>query len=188
MRFSPFASITRVRRALAFNPFDGPLEWPYDPPRIYDSHQLHSESRTSDWKSRGQWLAAPTATPWLAAQLEAMLSTSIDYAAALLNLPGGGELVFGVRDELPSPCGIEGVICAPTAMGGSPIEDDLAARLRIYLRALVVPWRDEWVRVVPVVVPLTARGLLSAAAALAPFSAGGSNPGPVSSTSEESDE
>lgn len=155
------AVVARVRGALAFQPhlLGGAPRWPSVPPHAYDSAALLSnECRAVDWKSASSWLSGDGASGASLEERDAasIMWTSFDYAAALLNQPGGGEVVFGVWDT----GGVEGVVSAPSSAMAATLE----AGLRTHLSAALVPWRDEWVRVVAVPVMLRDRALLRASA------------------------
>ena len=125
-----------------------------------------SELASSDWKSVSTWQDDSTAPPWQRRQDDAILYKALEYATSFLSLPGGGQLVLGVNDKAPSAGGIEGIISAPAALGNATHAEKLEEQLRRILRAAVVPWCDDWLRIVAVPVRLDASHLLAAAAVL----------------------
>lgn len=134
-------------------------------PKMYDArHLFSSELAACDWKATCAWLdnSALEGSTYEAQQDAAVLSTAYDYAAALLNLPGGGELIFGVWDRHPNAGGIEGLVSAPAQAGSQPY-DELGRRLRAALQRALTPWYDDWLRVTPVEVCITRAGLMTAA-------------------------
>ena len=174
---SPFHQATAVRdrmlRALVFAELVAARQdgrgsgWPDASCLVGADHKLLHESQEEDWKSAALWLSStPAALSSSLKQLQdsAILSTAFDYAAAFLNVAGGGSLVVGIWDTEPAAGYTEGVINVPADPDGKPYADELAMRLRGVLREALFPWRDEWLRVVSQDVVLDKASFLRASA------------------------
>lgn len=152
--------------------------WPHLPPTYDPALMFNSETRSLDWKSAALWLDGACRGTIEVHQNSAIAHKTVEHAAALLNLPGGGELVFGVWDKEPVPGGVEGILCAPRCGGSAasdaeaPMMNRMTEAVANACRAVLHPWRDEWLRVVGVPVPLTADSLLRASHVLPACAAG----------------
>jgi hypothetical protein len=123
---------------------------------------LTSELASRDWKSAALWLEDDTSPSWQLRQDEAVLHKALAYAISFLTLHGGGELQLGVWDRSPRAGGVEGIISAASPLGSATHAKMLEEQLRRVLQVAVMPWRDEWLRIVAVPVQLDASCLLPA--------------------------